>query len=125
MRNSATTIVLFCLLVVIFGCGPSKEEKEAAEIPPEPQLTPWLDEETFVTIRSVGILENSVKGFVSIRGLTTKRVYSAEVEIYREIPVGSEVKVSNMHWPRTSAQRAGPDSGHLIVTEVLPVLPKK
>lgn len=107
------------------ACGLSKEEKEAAEIPPEPKITRWLAEEKFVTIQPVRTVEGLEKKFVLIRGLTTRRVYSVEVQTCsenQEIPVGSQVEVSRISWWRTSAQNPGSDSGHLIITEVLSVL---
>ena len=119
MRNSIATVVLFCLVGLICSCGLSKEEKEAAEIPAEPQLTPWFPEEVYVTVRPVGRVKDSIKGVVPIRRLKTNHVYSAELEIYREVPVGSKVNVSTMDWPRSSAQRAGTDAEHLIITKVV------
>ena len=120
MRNSIATVVLFCLVGLICSCGLSKEEKEAAEIPSKPQLAPWLTEETFVTIRPVEKVEGSIKGVVPVRRLKTDRVYSAELERYREVPVGSKVKVSKMDWPINSSQRLRTDLEHPIITEVLP-----
>ncbi len=120
MRNSITTVVLFCLVGLICSCGLSQEEREAAAIPAKPQLTPWLSGETFETIRPVGRVEGSTKGFVPIRRSKTDCVYSAELETYQEIPVGSKVNVSTMDWPRSSAQRADPHLGHLIITKYLP-----
>ncbi|MDO8742147.1 MAG: hypothetical protein Q7J45_01230 [bacterium] len=82
-------------------------------------MTPWVPEETFVTIRPVERVKDSTKGFVPVRRLKTGSVYSAELEIYREVPVGSKVTVSKMDWPISSAQRFGSDAAHLIITEAL------
>lgn len=119
MKNSIVTVALFCLVALVCSCGLSKEEKEAAEIPSEPRMTPWLTEETFVTIRPVDRVKDSIKGFVPVRRLKTSSVYSAELEKYREVPVGSKITVSKMDWPISSAQRFGPDAAHLVITEVL------
>lgn len=112
--------MLFCIVGLVCSCGLSKEEKEAAEIPSNPQLTSWLSEETFETIRPVSRVEGSIKGVVPVRRLKTNTVFSAELELFEEVPVGSKVRVSKMNWPISSAQRFGPDSEHPIITEVLP-----
>ena len=120
MRKTIPTLTLFCIVGLVCSCGLSKEEKEAAEIPSNPQLTSWLSEETFETIRPVSRVEGSIKGVVPVRRLKTNTVFSAELELFEEVPVGSKVRVSKMNWPISNAQRFGPDSEHPIITEVLP-----
>ncbi len=121
MKNSGKTIILFCFLGLVGACGFSKEEKEVAKIPPLPYLIPWLDVETLITIQPVEKVEGSIKGRVIVCRSTSKDLcYSVEVETYKEISIGSKVKISKMYWPITRAQRAGPESWHLIITRVLP-----
>jgi hypothetical protein len=123
-RVSKILILLFGIgaLTYTYSCGMSKEEKESFEIPPPPNAIPWHPDEKIRTINSVGKVTGlPKKGYVSVRLMSNRRVYSAEVNLDEEVPVDSEVKISQVDWPLTSAQKLGSEPPRLVITEIVAV----
>ncbi len=88
---------------------PTKEEVETLKNPPKPYATPYEPLEAFTTLSIVSSVENSPAWYVIVERKSNGTRIPAKVEPYRQIAIGTVVKLSRMHWETTSAQRMGPD----------------
>lgn len=85
------TVLFFGL--IFFGCGKS-ELKDPVYT--EPIVMDWLREDTLVTVGEVKKVDGLEIGRVSIKRSRDGSLFSVLVIPVREIPLGSEVKISEV-----------------------------
>lgn len=114
LRSLPLVLLAMSALLFIFGLHPSldifptKEEVEAMKNPPKPYATPFEPQETFSTVSMVTPVENSTTWYVFVERKSNGTRVPAKVEPFRQIVVGTSVKLSLMHWEMNSAQKLGP-----------------
>lgn len=108
-------IVGICVCLFLAARGMTDEERRAVKTPPEPTVFSWLTTDTIKTIGEVTAVEGLPMGRVIVERGSDKNWYSAAVVPLRKIPVGSEVKICEVHWPTSSSQQFGPGFALLLL----------
>ncbi|MDP2856266.1 MAG: hypothetical protein Q8N90_04125 [bacterium] len=89
-------VILCGILLVTIGCMTDKD-REAA-VCAEPTVTNWLPETTFRVFKEVKRVDGLDMGRAIIRRTEDGILFSVMVVPMREIPVGSEVKISEVNY---------------------------
>lgn len=115
---SIVAVLVCCFSVVLFGCGLSDEEREAAKTPPEPTTLNWLPTDTIVTVKEVKAVKGIPKmGYVIVKRNSDQSWFNAAVVPFRQISVGSTVKICKVQWESNSVQKMGPEFGLLCICD--------
>ena len=90
-------LILLVVLVFIAGCiGCRIEKTEMAALNVEPTVTEWSPEDTIVVIKEVKKVDGLEMGRVILKRQNRRALFSAMVIPYREIPVETKVKVTEV-----------------------------